>query len=389
MKDELKVQLPLFTLTRLLENTLFRMVYPFLPVISRGLGVSFAQTARALSLRSLAGLFGTLLASISDSRGRKQGMLLGLSLFLSGLVLVIFWPTFPGFVIMLVLTSIGKMVFDPSMQAFLGDRVPYRRRGFVLAMTELSWSAAFFLGVPAAGFLIARAGWLAPFPLLAGLLLIALLMIIWIIPGDPSPQLGRPSLRQNFAVVAGSKTALAGLGVTLFISIANEMVNLVFGVWLEDSFGLQVAAIGGAAAVIGLSELGGEGLVGLVADRMGVKRAVALGILGTILAALLLPWLGRSVPGALAGLFLFYLAFEFTFVSCIPLMSEVLPGARATLMAVNMAAAFLGRAGAAWLAPLVYALGFPSSALAAGAINLLALFVLRYVKVAGEEKSRK
>ena len=257
LKDELKVHIPLFTLTRLLENTLFRMVYPFLPLISRGLGVDFTRTARALSLRSLTGIFGTLLASAGDSRGRKQSMLLGLSLFITGLVVVIFWPTFTGFVVMLVLTSIGKMVFDPSMQAFLGDRVPYQRRGFVLAMTELSWSGAFFLGVPLCGFLIARRGWLAPFPLLAASLVAAFLLLLWALPGDPPPQLERRSVLSNFAAVAGSGAAVAGLALTFFISVANEMVNLVFGVWLEGSFGLQAAAIGGAAAVIGLSELGG------------------------------------------------------------------------------------------------------------------------------------
>ena len=54
--------------------------------------------------------------------------------------------------------------------------------------------------------------------------------------------------------------ALLGLTMGLFTSASNEVVNLVFGVWLEDSFGLRIAALGAASAVIGLSELGGETL---------------------------------------------------------------------------------------------------------------------------------
>jgi predicted MFS family arabinose efflux permease len=51
-----------------------------------------------------------------------------------------------------------------------------------------------------------------------------------------------------------------------------------FGVWLEDSFGLQIAALAGASAVIGLSELSGEGLVALLTDRIGKPRALVLGL---------------------------------------------------------------------------------------------------------------
>ena len=51
----------------------------------------------------------------------------------------------------------------------------------------------------------------------------------------------------------------------------------IFGVWLEDSFDLQIAALGAASAVIGLSELGGEGLVAAFVDRLGKPRAIGLG----------------------------------------------------------------------------------------------------------------
>ncbi|MCK7467040.1 MAG: hypothetical protein MZU91_02035 [Desulfosudis oleivorans] len=52
--------------------------------------------------------------------------------------------------------------------------------------------------------------------------------------------------------------ALAAISIALWASAANELVNLIFGVWLEDSFGLKIAALAGASAVIGLSELGGR-----------------------------------------------------------------------------------------------------------------------------------
>ena len=61
----------------------------------------------------------------------------------------------------------------------------------------------------------------------------------------------------------------------MWASAGNELVNLIFGVWLEDSFGLQIAALAGASAVIGFSELGGESLAALLTDRIGKPRALA------------------------------------------------------------------------------------------------------------------
>jgi predicted MFS family arabinose efflux permease len=111
-------------------------------------------------------------------------------------------------------------------------------------------------------------------------------------------------------------------------------------------------------------------------------RAVAIGLMINSLAALSLPVLGRSLPGALTGLFLFYITFEFTVVSSIPMMTEVLPAARATMMAANIAAFSLGRAAGSLLAAPLYSWGILASASAAIVLNLLGLLALRGVRKA-------
>lgn len=390
MSGALKLQVAVFTIARMVVNTLFRMVYPFINSIGRGLGVDFRQVAQVLSWRALIGLTGPFFAALADRRGRKVGMLSGLALFTLGVGVVILRPSFLGFTVMLLVTTVGKFIFDPAIHAYIGDRVSYERRGAVLAVTELGWSGAFLLGVPIAGYLINRFGWLSPFPLIAALTLTALIILIKLLPGDAPagradpPGRGPKNPFANFSIVWNSKTALAGLATIVFVSMANETINLVFGVWLEDSFGLQVLALGGASAVIGLSELAGEGWVGFVTDRLGKKRAVSFGLVCNSLAALLLPVMSASVHGAFSGLFLFYLSFEFTFVSSIPMMTEILPNARATLMAFNIASASLGRAMAAWTTPPLYTVSFTACALAAALINLLALASVQRIRMDGE-----
>ena len=383
MNPRLRFQVLAFVVTRTVLNTMHRMVYPFLPAIGRGLGVDLAALSLALTLRSLIGVFGPVMASVADSRGRKAGMLLGLVMFTLGVTLVAIWPIYPVFLLTLSLALLGKYIFDPAMQAYLGDRVLYQRRGLVLAVTELGWSSSFIAGVPIMGLLITRFGWSGPFPVLALLGLLVVGLLGWMLPRDPAPADGRPGMLANFRSVLNYRPALMGLWMGLLLSAANEVVNLVFGVWMEDAFGLKIAALGAASAVIGLSELGGESLAGGLTDRLGKPLALSAGILLNCLAALALPFMGQTLFGALAGLFLFYITFEFTLVSSIPLMTEILPSARATLMAGNVAALSLGRALGALIASPLYAMGLPDllpafmpNVLAAVLFNLLALTAL-------------
>jgi predicted MFS family arabinose efflux permease len=99
-----------------------------------------------------------------------------------------------------------------------------------------------------------------------------------------------------------------------------------------------------------------------------------------------LGWLGEAQVGAMIGLFLFYFTFEFTLVGSIPIMTEILPGARATMMAAYIASMSLGRAAGAGLALPLYHWGeslvlLPAllvSALATVSFNLLAMaFLIR------------
>ena len=376
------MQLALFAIIRTIFNTAYRMAYPFLGVFARALGVDIETMSLVLTVRSLGGGIIPFLAPVADSRGRKFGMLLGIGLFTLSMALVVFIPTFPALAASMVFATLAKYIFDPAMQAWLGDRVAYEMRGRAIAVTELGWSLAFVFGVPLMGFLIARGGWMSPFPLLMGLGILTFILVIIRIPKDETPAGTPATARMNFRRVFTSVPALAGLSVGLWATVANEIVNLIFGVWLEDSFGLQIAALGASAAVIGFSEVGGEGLVALFVDKLGKERAVGYGLVANSLAVLLLPVMGHTIFGALVGLFLFYITFEFTLVCIIPMMTEIMPTARATLMSFNVASLSLGRAIGAPLATFLYRFGFPIVALGAVVFNIFALLALHRLRKA-------
>lgn len=381
----MRYQILAFSISRMVLNTGFRLVYPFLPALARGLGVDLQTMALAVTARSLLGFFTPLFGGLADSHGRRWVMLGGLILFSVGLLIVPIGGLFAVFLLGLLISMAGKLLFDPAMQAYLGDRVAYTRRGLALATTELGWSMAGLVGLPLVAISMERSGWQTPFLWLAGLGFASFAAIWILVPSDRQPNRAQVSNLAALKFLVRQSPALAGLSVGILTSMANEIVNIVYGAWMEDSFGLQLTALGAAAAVIGLAELSGEGFVAGFSDRLGKKRLVAAGISGSVLTSLALPLLGRSAATATAGLFLFYLTFEIVIVASIPLMTQLVPSARATTMASNVAGLSLGRAAGALLGPILYASTLLPNGIAAAAINGLALLVLlRFVQLPEE-----
>ncbi len=381
--QHLAEQVGILTATRVVLHTLYRMIYPFLSVFSRGLGVDLAQLSLALTGRSLMGFLGPFLATIADRYGRKISMLLGLGMTIIAALAIWIFPTFPVFFGGLMLAMLGNLMFIPAMQAFIGDRVAYEKRGRVLGITELSWAIAFIAGIPFVGWLMARSqpekAWLAPFPVIALFATIFLILIAWRVPNNrpvnPAQGSGIGTIWKMLTITP----VLAGLGFAVSVAAANEVVNLVFGVWLEDRFALKLAALGAAAAVIGISELGGEGLSALLSDRLGKEVAITIGLITSAVSTFILYFFSGSVAGALTGLFFFYLGFEFTLVSSLPLMSEVFPAARATVMALTVASFSLGRALSAMLAAWLYSIGFIFNLIAAILLIVAGYIFLQHI----------
>src|SRR5678815_3963826 len=103
----IRFQLLIFMFLRLILNTMHRMVYPFLAVFARGLGVDITTLSFVVTARSFVGIFTPVLGTFVDHRGRKFGMLAGIVLFTIGMVLVAIHPGFITFSIAILLAILS------------------------------------------------------------------------------------------------------------------------------------------------------------------------------------------------------------------------------------------------------------------------------------------
>ena len=381
LKSSLNIKLSVFTLARLVVNTSNRMIYPFLAIFATGLGVEIGTVSLALAVSMATGALGPFLAPIADRRGRKAGMLIGMSIFMVGMLSASLFPCVPTFFLAILLGSLGNNVLLPPIQAYLGDHTPYEKRGFYLAIIELSWALSFIVLVPLAGLILEKTLWNGPFIALSLLGAVATLLIVIFVPKDTPSQLEPLTILKEIKKVLAYPPALIAMLMGITFLVGNELVNVVFGVWMQDSFGLQIAALGAASIVLGVSELSGEGIAAILADRIGKERAIALGMIANAVFVVTLPWLGKTEVGAFIWLFLFFMSFEVAVISTLPLMTEVIPNARATMMALFIAALSLGRAIGDILGPALYVNGMIINALVCFGLNLLSVFLLTRIKL--------
>lgn len=368
--------LSIFTLTRLIVSTAFRMVYPFLPALSRGLGVPVESVALAVSARSALGFLGPLLGAASDVRGRKKALVAALMISGVSLVAISLVPNFLVFFFGLLISGGATVIIDSSIHAYVGDRVPYEQRGRAAAIVELGWSLAFVIGIPLVGWIMAREGWSSPFLWmgLAGLATggLTIFFVPEIPPASSSIQQLKTGIKEIFRLIP-----LMGLLLAMLIVIANQVVSIVFGIWLEQAYNLRLEELGAASSIIGIAGIAGVFTAIGLTDRLGKRRSLFIGLIINSLSCLVLPLFSGHLWSTLAVLFVFYLTFEFNLTSLLPLMSNLSTQARGAFMAATLAMFSLGDSIGALIGPLLFSGGMVSNALAAIVFNFLGLFILQ------------
>jgi len=347
------------TLCRLALNTARRFAYPFAPALSRGMGVPLTAVTSIIAANQSTAVLGMFFGPMADRLGYRLMMLSGLGMLVLGMFAGGFFPFYAVVLAALFLAGLGKSVFDPAIQAYIGQRVPFHRRGLFIGLIEFSWAGSTLVGIPLAGLLIEYMGWRAPFFVIGGIGLIGMVALKTLLPKDGKKTIQHQSasgLWNAWARLCQDRAALGAVGFAFFVCTANDNLFVVYGAWLEKSFGLSIVALGLGTSVIGIAELSGEGLTAAISDRLGLKRSVASGMSLCIISYIALPFMGQTLSWSLGGLFFIFLTFEFTIVSALSLCTELLPGLRATMMSGFLAAAGVGRVvgalmgGPVWLA---------------------------------------
>ena len=359
------------TLFRLFINTGRRFIYPFAPALSRGLGVPLTSITAIIALNQTTGLMSLVFGPLSDRWGYRTMMIAALAMLAAGMSGAWIVPTYLVVLGGLFLAGLAKSLFDPAIQAYIGSRVPFGRRGLVIGIMETAWAGSSFIGIPLVGLLMDRFGWRAPFLFFGVMGMFGCIVLPILFRRDPESKKSERAiihLLRSWSALFSHRPAVGILGMVFLISAGNDNFFVVYGQWLEEGFHLSLVALGLATSMIGAAELGGEGFTAFFGDRLGLKRSLAAGLVVACIGYVLLPF-ASTLPVALGFLFIVFLGVETSIVCAISVCTEVLPGARATMMSGFMAAASTGRVLGALMGGMVWRSG------GVGAVSLVSILL--------------
>ncbi|MEN8172643.1 MAG: MFS transporter [Chloroflexota bacterium] len=370
--------------TRLIVDSGIRMTYPFIPQISKGLSMSISAFSWLLFVRSASSIFSPVFGVMADRYGRRKIMALAMlsqSVGMVGLLVVPQWWR----IIPMILFGFGSNAFIPAQQAYVSDQVPFEKRGRAIASVDISFAVAGIFIMPIIGRMIENYGWQTPFIVLSILSLISA-VVIWI--RFPQSEIRTTSSQKlaNTRRILLKPNVLASVGVGFLIFLAFGGFITIWSLWMSGDFGFDAPALGDLARSIGIAELLGAGLVGLLIDRLGKRRGSLISILILVVLLILMPLAQEYLNYVKIILILSGGVFEFVIIALFSLYAEQAPKARATLFSLVAVGNSLGMGlGAPIAAKLWEYKGLPAfTVFAVPSLILAAILIVLLLNEKGE-----
>jgi predicted MFS family arabinose efflux permease len=366
-------------ISRLILDTGTRLVYPFIPQFSTGLGLTVVGFSWLIFLRAMAGMAGPLFGLLADQYGRRKIMVAGLLCQAVAVVGVAlswqWWATAP-----MLLFGLSVAAFLPAQQAYISDQASDNKRGRALGAIEFSWALTGVITLPVIGWLIDSFGWRTPLFFLSILSLVGAGLVWLRLPAVEHTSQGSLSGTKMWSLLT-RPNVMASVAVGMFFFVAVGTFITLWGIWLSADFGLTAIALGLVATMIGLAELTGSALSTLFIDRIGKRRGSIIGLLLLGITLLVLPFTQFSLLTAIIVLFLMGVFVEFALVSLLPLYAEQAPEARATVFSLVGFGMSVGVASGSpltatlWEQYGLWAVSIVSAASVLAAVGLIALFL--------------
>lgn len=359
----------------------FLLIAPVLPRIATALVVPEEVLGTLVSGYAVAvGVVATISGPISDKLGRRAMLRVGSTLMVGALLLHGFADSYGALLALRLLAGTASGVLSGAAIAFVGDVIPYERRGRALGIVMSAFAFGQIAGIPLGTIIAARTTFQTPFVLFGVLMIPAALMTFVALPfaesTNPRP-LTITSAIQGYAALLRRPDILAinVASTTMMVGVSAYIIYQPR--WLERDFAATTEQIAGLFLIGGIANAIAGPIAGWASDIIGRKGMVVVSSAAIALMMLITP-LAPTLTW-IAVLFFTTMAFVgMRFSPLNALMTAMVGGdQRGSLMSLSMATGQLGSAIGAGLAGWLFVhYGFVANATLAAAFGLLTAAIL-------------
>ncbi|UYG04606.1 MFS transporter [Halomonas sp. LR3S48] len=350
-----------------------------LPLLMVAFKISAMQAGQIVTVFAIiCAIAAPVLTTLTASWKRRTVLITAIATYLAGAVGTALAPTYLNVLLAQAVAAAGVGLFIPNASVTAAALVRKDFQGRAIAIVVTGFTAAVAVGAPLGTALGGIAGWRMTMWFTAALAIPGLLGVLALVPrhvaveapGTLSQRL-RPLADQR--VLAIMATTLVGFTA---VFIPYTYVGIIFA---PATAGSSVAL---AALMVTLGVIGAAGNfgAGLLADRIGGARVVAIALVWLAVSAVVLPWTTAHFGSAVA-IIAFYAvaAFAITTPQQHRLMS-LRPDAAAVLISLNQAVLYLaiamsgmvGAIGIGWIGPQYVSLVAAFLAIVALGISMFA-----------------
>ena len=337
---EIRRNITAVTVARLVANAAYRFAPLFLATIARGFDVSLSTLGFAIFVSELSGFASPFAGRIVDRLTHRNSMVLGLIGSAVGCTIAAVSTSPLMFAVGVTVLALTKQSFDLGLGAWIADHVPYNQRGKIVGLTETAWALGLLVGVSIMGLITAATNWRIGFVFAILCLVVSMFVIFNRVTNEARvPHESRSTTPQR--ITGNSWLVVATM---FFIMCSAQNLFVTFGAWLEDEFQFGAARLAVAGFSLGLVELVASVSSSRQTDKWGKERSIALGALLVIPGGIFLCLGSNNLIIGLIGVFIYFLGFEFSVVSLLPLATSLVPNSPGTGLGWVLGAGTLGRA---------------------------------------------
>ena len=337
---EIRRNITAVTVARLVANAAYRFAPLFLATIARGFDVSLSTLGFAIFVSELSGFASPFAGRIVDRLTHRNSMVLGLIGSAVGCTIAGVSTSPLMFAVGVTVLALTKQSFDLGLGAWIADHVPYNQRGKIVGLTETAWALGLLVGVSIMGLITAATNWRIGFAFAVLCLVVSMFVIFNRVTNEARvPHESHSTTPQR--VTGNSWLVVATM---FFIMCSAQNLFVTFGAWLEDEFQFGAARLAVAGFSLGLVELVASVSSSRQTDKWGKERSIAFGALLVIPGGIFLCLGSNNLIIGLIGVFIYFLGFEFSVVSLLPLATKLVPNSPGTGLGWVLGAGTLGRA---------------------------------------------
>ncbi|MBR0875068.1 MFS transporter [Bradyrhizobium tropiciagri] len=321
------------------------VVVGLIPDIARDLSVSIPTAGLLVSLYALSITLGTPVFSALTGTLPRRELAIGLMMVFTACNLAAAAaPGYTGLLLSRIVMAVAHGVFFGVGAACATSLVAKSRSGSAIAVMMGGLTVAMVIGVPLGSWVGQLFGWRTPFLIIAGLGMVAVLGLVWLLPRDISD---RPAVSLAVQLSILGHRRLAAMYLLTAIGFGSSFVVFTFlSPLLTDVSGASKPAVNIALLLFGAATFVGNLAGGRLSDAVGTRGAMMLLLCGLIVSFAAIPWAIHDETAAFAviavwGIFAFAIP-PVMQAGVLATAKQVAPDALATASGINIAAFNLG-----------------------------------------------